>query len=129
MRSSSELPFGVQLSRVHGAYDLEQVLLSEGDFMIIDFEGDPSRSLQERKQQDSPLRDVASMARSFHYAASFGLGARAALTPQDQGRLAVWATWWRDVGHGEFSAGLPRRGRRRRVPAADPAATAACSTR
>jgi maltose alpha-D-glucosyltransferase/alpha-amylase len=89
------LPAGIQLSRVHGAYDLEQVLLSEGDFKIIDFEGDPSRSLHERKQQDTPMRDVASMARSFHYAASFEFSARAALTPQDRGRLAIWAEWWR----------------------------------
>jgi maltose alpha-D-glucosyltransferase / alpha-amylase len=80
--------------RCHGDFHLGQVIVTEGDVMVLDFEGEPARPLAARRARSSPLRDVAGMLRSFSYAALTGLGAATATRSEDVGRLEPWADLW-----------------------------------
>ena len=79
-------------TRIHGDYHLGQVLFTGNDFVIIDFEGEPARSLAERRAKRSPLQDVASMLRSFHYAAYAPVLAEE--NEEARRALDVWARYW-----------------------------------
>ncbi|MFC2022397.1 maltose alpha-D-glucosyltransferase, partial [Chloroflexota bacterium] len=82
--------------RCHGDYHLGQVLFTGNDFVIIDFEGEPTRHLGERRIKRSPLRDVAGMVRSFHYAANAALRGQSStiLRPEDMLAMEEWAQAW-----------------------------------
>jgi maltose alpha-D-glucosyltransferase/alpha-amylase len=86
--------------RIHGDYHLGQLLYTGNDFMIIDLEGEPARPLSERRLKRSPLRDVAGMLRSFHYAAYSGLFKHVSRRPEDQKTLEPWVELW----HGTVGA-------------------------
>ena len=88
--------------RCHGDYHLGQVLWTGKDFVIIDFEGEPLRSIGERRLKRSPMRDIAGMVRSFDYAAWTALRRHWELLPpdtneqardRDQRGAVIWAAW------------------------------------
>ncbi|MBV9788983.1 MAG: putative maltokinase, partial [Chloroflexi bacterium] len=100
---------GVTITRYHGDYHLGQVLVSERGFLILDFEGEPLRSLAERRAHSSPLKDVAGMLRSFSYAAHAGLLAARDEQSGDaeaiEAQLGSWATAWEQCARESFLAG------------------------
>jgi len=94
--------FSGEKIRVHGDYHLGQVLNTGNDFTILDFEGEPRRSLGERLLKRSPMVDVAGMLRSFDYAVRTSLLKWKA---EDQARLQIFADGWLALVSGEFLAG------------------------
>ena len=79
--------------RVHGDYHLGQVLYNGHDFVIIDFEGEPARTLYERRLKRLALRDVAGMLRSFHYASETALKSEN-IAPEASARMQMWSRFW-----------------------------------
>ncbi len=104
--------------RIHGDYHLGQTLRisnaseenSGGDFVLLDFEGEPARTLAERRQKQSPLKDVAGMIRSLSYAAHTGLDHFLTANPElahgpARETVAAWAVFWQNSAASEFLRG------------------------
>ena len=90
--------------RAHGDYHLGQVLWTGNDFVIIDFEGEPGRPLSQRRFKRTPLRDVAGMVRSLHYASAAALR-NGKHRPEDVAMLQPWARAWSEWMSAAFVAG------------------------
>ncbi|HEX7968591.1 MAG TPA: maltose alpha-D-glucosyltransferase [Stellaceae bacterium] len=82
-------------TRFHGDYHLGQVLAVQNDFSIIDFEGEPLRSIAERRQKSSPLRDAAGMLRSYAYASATAVRQMGEIQPSALPVLQERAEEWR----------------------------------
>ncbi len=89
-----DVKIGGARTRVHGDFHLGQVLYTGRDFVIIDFEGEPTRSIGERRIKRLPLVDVAGMIRSFHYAAHAAARAGDVVEPERADAVAPWVRLW-----------------------------------
>jgi maltose alpha-D-glucosyltransferase/alpha-amylase len=90
--------------RIHGDYHLGQVLYTGKDFVIVDLEGEPSRSISERRFKRSPLRDLAGMIRSFEYAAAYAVR-HGPMRIDDIPALLPWARLWQRWASASFLRG------------------------
>ena len=91
-----------QKIRVHGNYNLTHVLFTGNNFAVLNFEGDPSKPLSQRRLKRCSLLDVATMIGSFFYAANTGLQAFAHLHPEEHAQLKLWLDPWHRVVSGTF---------------------------
>jgi maltokinase len=99
-----------QFIRVHGDYHLGQTMWADDDWIILDFEGEPARSLAERRRKRSVLRDIAGMLRSFSYAASAVSRLRGADPPEgweDEARARFLDGYFETVDPALLPAGQP----------------------
>ncbi len=98
-------------TRIHGDYHLGQILFHNRDYIIIDFEGEPESSIADRKIKHSPMKDVAGIVRSFHYAVSAKLFFSNETKNADEKRLqkatdrwyylisdTFWETYYKTIG-------------------------------
>jgi maltose alpha-D-glucosyltransferase/alpha-amylase len=89
-------------TRIHGDYHLGQALVAQNDWVILDFEGEPAKTLEQRRGKTSPLRDVAGMLRSFDYAAFSALDRLSRDSTPPAERVVDFARAWRNAAAEAF---------------------------
>jgi maltose alpha-D-glucosyltransferase/alpha-amylase len=94
--------------RHHGDFHLGQMLIAKDDVFIIDFEGEPRRSLDDRRRKAPAARDVAGLIRSIDYSATAALERALKSAPDEQGKIARSLDGWRDSSVAAFLAGYRR---------------------
>ena len=110
--------------RIHGDYHLGQVLRTDSGWTVLDFEGEPRRTVEHRRRRHSPLRDVAGMLRSFDYAASVALIERIQPTDPSWEHLAAHGRTWATANREAFwSTYVERTAGSRLIPDAGAALT------
>ncbi|MEN6383624.1 MAG: hypothetical protein ABFD79_00310 [Phycisphaerales bacterium] len=88
-----QIKFAGKVIRTHGDYHLGQVLFTGDDFIITDFEGEPTRSFIQRRKKHLALRDISGMIRSFHYA-SYSPVLNESIKEADSDLIGFWTNQW-----------------------------------
>jgi maltose alpha-D-glucosyltransferase/alpha-amylase len=103
-RLAALVPAGVAAMKIrhHGDFHLGQMLIVKDDVFIIDFEGEPRRTLDERRLKAPAARDIAGLLRSIDYAATAALGRALKLDPDDRSQIAGALDDWREHAAGAF---------------------------
>jgi maltose alpha-D-glucosyltransferase/alpha-amylase len=106
-RRGALLPDPAQILKIrhHGDFHLGQMLIVKDDVFIIDFEGEPRRTLEERRRKAPAARDVAGLIRSIDYSTTAALERALKVTSDDQGKIAAALNTWRDRATGAFLTG------------------------
>jgi maltose alpha-D-glucosyltransferase / alpha-amylase len=108
--------------RHHGDFHLGQILIVKDDIFIIDFEGEPRRSIEERRRKAPAARDVAGLIRSIDYSATAALERALKVAPDEQGKLGAALVGWRDRATETFLSAYRDAMTNARLWPADPAA-------
>ena len=123
-RLGALLPDPAQILKIrhHGDFHLGQMLIAKDDIFIIDFEGEPRRTLDERRRKAPAARDVAGLIRSIDYSTTAALDRALKVTSDEQGKLAAALNAWRDRATGTFLGAYGETMGQARLWPGDPAA-------